>query len=279
MSKLAAAGKKRAEPGADKTKNGVEVDEPTLSEEEQQKISAFMKDKERADVIAMRMQMQVYAPLYAKRRELTKSIPKFWATTFTNHSAFALHVQHPDDQHALSYLEDVWVERDPVEPRAYTIELHFKENPFFEDKVLKKEYKYLAPPDGSADGPKDADGITPAMLDFSWERDVAPQVHKIKWKDPSKALTKLYPRVADQDDEDDVPADAGTFFNWFEVAEDPFDLGATVAEDIFPEAFDHFFGLGEVGDFVDDSEDEEDSDDDDAEEIDLEKPRKKQKHA
>jgi hypothetical protein len=30
--------------------------------------------------------------------------------------------QHSQDQLALSYLEDVWVERDPVESRCFTIE-------------------------------------------------------------------------------------------------------------------------------------------------------------
>lgn len=39
-----------------------------------------------------------------------------------NHTLFAYHVQHSADQLALTYLEDVWVARDPAEPRAYTIE-------------------------------------------------------------------------------------------------------------------------------------------------------------
>jgi len=39
-----------------------------------------------------------------------------------NHSLFAYHVQHSADQLALSYLEDVWVVRDPEEPRCYTLE-------------------------------------------------------------------------------------------------------------------------------------------------------------
>lgn len=52
---------------------------------------------------------------------------------------------------------------------------HFKENPYFSNAVLKKEYKYVPPPAASADKP-DADGITESMLDFSWERDITPQV-------------------------------------------------------------------------------------------------------
>ena len=52
---------------------------------------------------------------------------------------------------------------------------HFKENPYFSNTVLKKEYKYVPPPVETNEKP-DADGITESMLEFSWERDVQPQV-------------------------------------------------------------------------------------------------------
>lgn len=39
-----------------------------------------------------------------------------------NHTMFGLHAQHNIDQLALSYLEDLWVVRDPKESRAFTIE-------------------------------------------------------------------------------------------------------------------------------------------------------------
>lgn len=45
---------------------------------------------------------------------------------------------------------------------------------------------------------------------------------KINWKDPAKALTKLYPREVG--DEDDEPAEPGSFFNFFEIAADPYDV-------------------------------------------------------
>ncbi|KAI0755773.1 hypothetical protein C8Q74DRAFT_1305325, partial [Fomes fomentarius] len=54
---------------------------------------------------------------------------------------------------------------------------HFKENPYFSNTVLKKEYKYVPPPVDTEDKP-DADGITDTMLEFSWERDVEPQVRR-----------------------------------------------------------------------------------------------------
>ena len=56
------------------------------------------------------------------------------------------------------------------------------------------------------------------------------QAIKINWKDPEQALTKLHPRIKDTEDEDsDIPVDAGSLFNLFEIASDPFDVS-----DLFP---------------------------------------------
>jgi len=123
---------------------------------------------------------------------------------------------------------------------------------------------------GESDTP-DENGITDSMLDFSWDRDVEMFSTKINWTDPEKALTKLYPRKAGED-ADDMPADPGSFFNFFEHSNDPMEVGLVIANEVFPESIEYF--LGNVENEISDSEDEED-DDDEAEEIDLEKPRAK----
>ena len=61
-------------------------------------------------------------PVYEKRRQITKSIPSFWPVALMNHAMIAYHAQHNADKTALSYLEDVWVEKDPLEHRCFTIE-------------------------------------------------------------------------------------------------------------------------------------------------------------
>ncbi|KAK7058334.1 hypothetical protein VNI00_001965 [Paramarasmius palmivorus] len=266
-------GTKRASPGADDEKNPLQMVE--LSDEDAEKLDQVRKDIQRAELILERDAQKKLVPVYERRREILKTIPKFWPIALLNHTLFAIHAQHSADQLALTYLEDVWIVRDPQELRCYTIEFHFKENPHFTDSVLKKEYKYIPPP-AAADEKPDEDGITPSMLDFSWERDVKPSAIKISWKDADKALTKLYPRETGHDEEDeDEPVDAGSFFNFFEQESDPFEIGLNIANEIFPEAIDYF--LGQAGGEDLDSEDEEDDDDEDAE-IDLEKPKtKKQK--
>lgn len=60
---------------------------------------------------------------YEQRRPIVKSVPKFWPVALLNHSLIAIHSQHNADQLALSYLEDVWVARDPKETRCFTVEL------------------------------------------------------------------------------------------------------------------------------------------------------------
>ncbi|KAF7306606.1 SAC domain-containing protein [Mycena indigotica] len=273
--KMAKAGVKRASPGADEEKNPLaNVD---LSEEDAKSLQQSQRDLGRVELAMDRLGQTKVGPAYERRRAVVKKISKFWPVALMNHTHFAYFAQHSADQLALSYLEDLWIARDPVEPRCYTIEFHFKENPFFTNTVLKKEYKYNAPPPNAENDQPDENGITETMLDFSWERDVEAQAFKIDWKDPEKALTKLYPGEAGED-EDDEPVEPGTFFNFFEKGPDGAELGITIANEVFPEAIEYF--LGQAGGMDDDSvdSDEDDDDDDEAEEIDLEKPRpKKQK--
>ncbi|KAJ8596512.1 hypothetical protein M405DRAFT_152033 [Rhizopogon salebrosus TDB-379] len=264
-------GIKRASPGADDEKNPLANVE--LKDEDAQNLQNIQKDIQRVELIVERQAMQKLAPVYEKRRAVAKSIDKFWPVALMNNNMISFHAQHNIDQIALSYLEDLWIARDPKEPRCYTIEFYFKPNPYFTDSVLKKEYKYVPPPAASDEQP-DADGITDSMLDFSWIRDVQPSATAIHWKDPENALTKLHPRVAEEDGDDEIPAEAGSFFNFFEIAVDPFDLGTTIASEIFSEAVDYFLG-NVASDELDSEEEDSEDDDDDAEEIDLEKPRAK----
>ena len=61
-------------------------------------------------------------PFYKKRREIVKSIPKFWPIALFRNSFLHQDLHLEDDQKILDYLNDVWVIRDPVEPRAFTID-------------------------------------------------------------------------------------------------------------------------------------------------------------
>ncbi|KAI0322322.1 hypothetical protein OF83DRAFT_1049593 [Amylostereum chailletii] len=265
------SGKKRASPGADNEKNGDPLVGVDIGEEEFKKLQAVQQEIQRVELVLERRAQEALTPVYQKRREALKAIDKFWPVALTHHSLIAYSAQHDADRLALSYLEDVWVVRESREPKVFTLEFTFKENPYFSDAVLKKEYKF-EPSNASADETPDADGITPSMLEFSWERDVTPQSTTIHWKDATKNLTKLYPLVVDDEDSEAI-ADPGSFFNFFESNKDFNDVSVTIANEIFPDAIQYF--TGEMGDS--DSEDEDSDEDlgDEEEEIDLEKPRAK----
>jgi len=130
------SGKKRASPGADTEKNPLESVE--LSDEDAQKLQDVQKQIERAELLLELRGYKTLHAVYEKRREVAKAIPKFWPIALMNHPLIGFQAQHNIDRIALSYLEDLWVIRDPIEPRCFDIEFHFKSNPYFTDSVLKK---------------------------------------------------------------------------------------------------------------------------------------------
>ncbi|TFK30400.1 hypothetical protein FA15DRAFT_4919 [Coprinopsis marcescibilis] len=257
-------GIKRASPGAEDEKP-LSVE---LSCEQAKDLRSVQREQAKLNLYLEREAQNKLYPAYVTRRPILKSINNFWPVALLKNHVVAFHAQHNADKTALNYLEDLWVTRDPNDFRCFTLEFYFKDNKFFEDKVLKKEYKLIPQPNTANEKP-DENGITDSMLEFSWETHVEGQ--PIKWKSEETNLTKSYPREAG-DDDDELPIDTGSFFNFFEYKDDPSDIGPVIASEVFPDAIDYF-----LNDDEDDSEDEDD-DSDDAEEIDLEKPRtKKQK--
>ena len=148
----AAAGKKRASPGDDVPK----TTELSIADEDVIRIEEAQKEVEKAE-LAFRMcfsphsavlrigpnyinglahgvllsvcvrhdsELKSYKTMdavFAKRRQVLKTIDNFWLTALQN-SQLGLHIQHKEDQLAMSYLEDLWIARNDVEPRAFTIE-------------------------------------------------------------------------------------------------------------------------------------------------------------
>ena len=52
---------------------------------------------------------------------------------------------------------------------------HFKENPYFTNEVLIKDYQYTGVPHATA---SNIDEMTEAQLDFKEDRDIKPQVSR-----------------------------------------------------------------------------------------------------
>lgn len=225
-------GRKRASPGIDAEKNPLgDVD---LSEAHSEKLDQICEEAKRVDIfLGMRrsppkyiilclilhwvpaefLSLEKFDSFLLKRREVLKSIPRFWPIALSNHPNVSVYAVHHQDQIALNYLEDVWLARDPEEKRCFTLEFvrrlglpcnpsrgthmrglqHFRENPFFSDSVLKKEYKHI-PPEGFDNEKKDKWGVTDAQAAFSWDVNVEPQVpgdvstYPHQWFTPVRSL-------------------------------------------------------------------------------------------
>jgi len=239
-------------------------------------VDSLEKEQERFVMADEFASMYKIVPFYEKRREKLKSIPNFWTTVLQNDTMFfRVYGNHPEDLEALKYLEDIHVSRHKPDPRAYTLEFHFKENPFFSDKVLSKEYKLKNAPSGEV-----VDGIYDSMLSFNPDRDIVVSSQRINWKNDKMNLCKKYPLPAAVDEDDDMGdgPDQGSFFNFFESIDDELEFGAHFAGEIFASPIMYF--KGEVDEDEEDDEISSSEDgDSDADEIDLERPKKRSKHA
>ncbi|WVQ64839.1 uncharacterized protein L199_003008 [Kwoniella botswanensis] len=236
-------------------------------------------------------------------RPRVKKIERFWLTALLNHTQLAAATTSKEDRHALSFLEDIELIQEENDFRPFELKFHFKENPYFTNTVLAKKYSL---PNGVEPAPKDGT-ITEELRNFIENEELAPSSMKIDWKSDEVNLPKKQPRLVQghdhdhddpnhvhHDDEDEgYEGDLGSFFLYFELADDPFMLGDAIKSEILPEAFAYFedrgenspgaeFGMDSDLDEDDDDELDEESDEDENAEIDLEDeeeeiPKKKRK--
>jgi len=172
-------------------------------------------------------------PHYQKRNEIIGTIPNFWATVFTNHPQVSSIVTEKDEE-ALAFLTELEVEEFEDIKSGYKVTLRFKENPFFTNDVLVKEFHIT-------DETAESEG-TPS---FSTE---------IKWKPGKSLVPKADLKAGAKRGKDDITGAAATFFSWFnETAEDGIcEIGESLKDDIWPNPLQYF--LNDINDSVEDEE-------------------------
>ncbi|KAM8786130.1 testis-specific Y-encoded-like protein 5 [Rhynchonycteris naso] len=74
-----------------------------------------------------------------RRNLLIQSIPGFWGQAFQNHPQLASFLS-TEDKEVLSYLNSLEVEELGLARLGYKIKFYFGRNPYFQNKVLIKEY-------------------------------------------------------------------------------------------------------------------------------------------
>jgi len=179
-------------------------------------------------------------PYYAKRSEMIKSIPNFWATVFINHPQVSA-ILGEEDEDALQYLTSISVEEFEDIKSGYKIKFQFKQNPYFSDSEIEKEFHLH-------------DDDLPS----------GPTSTAIKWL-PGKSLVAKTANGAGskRKNEEAQP----TFFTWF--ADNPEagmdEIGEAIKDEIWPNPLQ--FYLGNMDDEVDDDDlDDEDVGEEDEEE-------------
>uniref|UniRef100_A0A2K5PHI6 SET nuclear proto-oncogene n=1 Tax=Cebus imitator TaxID=2715852 RepID=A0A2K5PHI6_CEBIM len=190
---------------------------------------------------------KLHQPFFQKRSEVITKIPNFWVTTFVNHPQVSA-LLGEEDEEALHYLTRVEVTEFEDIKSGYRIDFYFDENPYFENKVLSKEFHLNESGDPSS------------------------KSTEIKWKSGKDMMKPSRKREHEEPE---------SFFTWFTDHSDAGadELGEVIKDDIWPNPLQYYLvpdmddeeGKGEEAD--DDEEEEgegEEGDDDDEEEEGLE---------
>ncbi|XP_012663034.1 protein SET-like [Otolemur garnettii] len=157
-------------------------------------------------------------PFFEKRSELMAKIPKFWITTFVCHPQLSA-LLGKEEIKALHYLTRVEVTEFEDNTSAYRIDFYFDENPYFENKVLSKEFHL------------DENG------------DESTKSTKIKWKF-GMDLTKRSRKTQSPASKKRKCQEPESFFTWFTDHPDagPDELGQLIKEDIWPDPLHYYLG-------------------------------------
>ncbi|XP_075405570.1 testis-specific Y-encoded-like protein 5 [Tenrec ecaudatus] len=105
----------------------------------QQKLDTVNAQADRAYLRLSRKFGQLRLHHLERRNLLIQSIPGFWAQAFRNHPQLASFLSHHDKK-IFSYLHSLDVEELGLARLGYKIKFYFARNPFFQNKVLIKEY-------------------------------------------------------------------------------------------------------------------------------------------
>lgn len=242
-----------------------ECDYPSDSEDEEAELSEDVKDKAK---------IEDETKSEVKEIEDAKGIPCFWLTILKNVEMLAEMVQEADEP-ALECLEDITTTLTEKSPMGFSLHFHFKENEYFTNSVLTKEYHMKCEPmkddPFSFEGPEifKCKGCT---IDWKKGKNLTVKQVKKKQKHKSKGNVRTITKQ--------VKADS--FFNFFDpppVPEDPtaevdedtqafltadFEIGHYIRERIVPRAVLYFTGeaLEEDSEFDEEESGDEDDDED-----------------
>jgi len=250
------------------------------------------KDAMRAEIRKLEAAFEQEAQgLLAQRKSLLgeAQLPGFWRRALINS-----HVEQfveETDHDALDCLEDISYERLPGELKGYKLDFHFKENPFFENKILTLNFHTERTSKWDAD--PEFKEVKATVIDWKKGKDLT-HTEKQKGKGKKKKMVKapqpsffwlffdlkeggkLPPSFEEDDEDDDFDEDE----MMEDKLEEAFNFGEVVSTLVVPHAARHFTGEvvpEESDDEDEESDDEDDEDDDDDDDDESEEVPKKGK--
>ncbi|KAF4978017.1 hypothetical protein FZEAL_5542 [Fusarium zealandicum] len=131
-----------------------------------EKLQGIEDDFEEVEVEILRQQDTLSKDIYVRRQEIISKIPQFWPLVLEQSPPdIDEYIQPTDSAVLLNSLENLTVERFELpkgDPRSISIKWEFKENEYFEDKVLEKKFYWRFAKDGWS-------GLVSEPVDIKWK--------------------------------------------------------------------------------------------------------------
>ncbi|KAF1918746.1 NAP family protein [Ampelomyces quisqualis] len=111
-----------------------------------EELSVLEKEFEDVELEIIRKAEALHAPLYTKRAEFIAKIPHFWSLVFEQAPPEIDNFIQPSDSKVFAECFDTFeVSRFEIDdpngsPRSFSLKFGFKENEYFEDRILEKKF-------------------------------------------------------------------------------------------------------------------------------------------
>ncbi|CAI2178826.1 5450_t:CDS:2 [Funneliformis geosporum] len=191
------------------TSSNSEIENGVLDESIIEDMGVITQEFDNIELEIAKQHVKALKPIYEKRRNVLKRIPKFWSQvvgiTLMKQVLIGQYLDN-DDYSVVQYINDVTIEMDENTSENFKIILSFSDNEYFKNKELIKEFIV------------DADGqrmIKSTTIEWFEGRDYTKK-HKI-------------------DEDDDL-----SFIKWFSeesTDESSWDLGRIFKDDLYPQAW------------------------------------------
>ncbi|CAO1414774.1 unnamed protein product [Diamesa serratosioi] len=230
-----------------KVENNEEREEKLLEEIDscQNEIDA-LNEKASEEILKIEQRYnKLRSPFYEKRNEIINKVPNFWVTSFINHPRISS-VLDEQEESVLHFMTTLHVEDFDDIKTGYKISFSFKENPYFSNDVLTKEFHLAV--DSNSSNPNHTSTSTPIL-----------------WKEGKDLLKQLQNKQTSNSRKRDL--EYKSFFDWFSDNSDPLndDLAETIKDDIWPNPLQYFL-VPEIDVYKSDqSDDDENEDEEDGE--------------